>query len=362
MMKSLKIRIDGLNLSRIIGRLIADEVFVNDLVVKAKYITFSINESDLSTFIKVCNIERKKYRILSQKLRTKIFRQLKRMLGFCLACTIISCYIFSMNCFLFNIEIDASTDELTHQIENILKDNGVCAGILKSEVSAGRIEQIILKDINDVKGCDIRFKGNSLKIKVYESAKQDSNIQRKIQSKYDAVVTKINIASGNSKFKIGDIVRVGDILIESDVSAVGEIFGKVCFVETMIFNENQIKQVETGEIVEIKNFIFRNKIINKSQNINRFSNYIVEKCDFYILENLFLPLRCEIVKFIEVENIDVVVPFQEQEKSIKDELYKKVMENIPAEENVINVSYSVTNEGTLYRIDCYVECEINLAK
>ena len=361
-MNSVKVRIEGLNLGRLITRLVDCGMLVNDLKVKSNFVTFSIFENDLNSLKKICNLERKQFKVLSKYGVSRCVEKVKRLFGFCLAVIIVSLYLFSFNCFVFKINIVGVDGEKAYRIEKLLNEYSIKCGMLKSELNINEIEQLIIKNNSFIKGCSIKFKGSSLNVLLFESANQNNNVNTEIISKYDAVVTKVKVDSGESSIKVGDVVRVGDVLIKSETSAHGEIFGKVSFVSTRIYNENQVKQVRTGNILEEKIFSFCNKNIVKPQNINYFSKYIVEKCDFYILGNFLLPLKCEIVKYVEIENMDILVPFKNNEEQIKNELYDEAILNVFDKDSVINVSYSVTNEGLLYRVDCYVECEINLAK
>ena len=361
-MNKLQIKINGLNLSRLINKLVDAEIFLNDLIVKNGFIKFSIYEQDLEKVKAICKFERKNIIIVNRRGVKKCFKNLNKTFGFVLAMMLVSCYLLAFNCFVFRVEITGVSESESLKIENILSDNGIRVGMLKNEISVKEIEEVILKNYDKSKGCKIKTDGGCLNIFLYDSAIKNELVKTEIRSKYDAVVTKINVYSGESKFKVGDVVRMGDLLIEDDVSADGDVIGKVSFSATKIYNENQIKQVRTGKYSYAKHFTFRNKSIVKPQNNNHFSNYIVEKCDFYILDNYFLPIKCEMFRFAEVENIYEIIPFAGRESEIKNELYNDVVKSVANKDSVINVSYSVISEGSIYRIDCFVECEINLAK
>ena len=57
-----KIKISGLNLIRIIDKLILKNVVVSNLVIKKTSMTFLIDENKLSELDKICKIEHKFYK------------------------------------------------------------------------------------------------------------------------------------------------------------------------------------------------------------------------------------------------------------------------------------------------------------
>ena len=59
-----KVKISGLNLIRIIDKLVSKNVVVQKLVIKKTVMTFFINEKDLRVLDKVCKAEKKFYRVL----------------------------------------------------------------------------------------------------------------------------------------------------------------------------------------------------------------------------------------------------------------------------------------------------------
>ncbi len=360
-MNKVCIKISGMNLNRLLNKLIANDVFIDNLKAKNKYIVFYINNCDLFKVEKVCKEERKKYYIISISKTRNMLANTKRFLGFFLASIIIFCYIFSFNNVLCLINIVGGDSENKSEVMQVLKNNSISVGFVKNKIDVKNIEKVILKNCKGLKGCSVQIIGGKLNIELFPEEK-DVYINIQIKSKYDAKITKINIASGDCKLNIGDIVKKGDLLIDSDKGAIGEIFGQVCFVATEIYNEKQIFQHKTGNVIENKYFKIRNKNIYKTQNINSFSNYITEKCVFYPLSNYFLPIKCEVFKFYEIENIEKVIPFSSVENDIKNKLYLKVLNDIVDKNTITNVAYSVIEEGGIYKVDCFVECEIDITK
>ena len=76
------IKINGLNLTRIIDKLIENKVFVNNLIIKQKYVKFSIKKTDFCVFDKICRCEHKNYEIYYNSFLLRCFNKLKYLFGF----------------------------------------------------------------------------------------------------------------------------------------------------------------------------------------------------------------------------------------------------------------------------------------
>lgn len=361
-MNSVCVKIYGLNLHRLINKLVESNVFVNDLKIKKNHIVFCIEENSLVKLEKICKSERKRFTIVSKSKFKTLLSLYNRMFGFLLSTIIVFCYLFSFNNFICYVNVECESDEYKKEVVAILKENDISIGTLKSDRSVNEIEELILEKCESIKGCAVDYCGGRLNIVLHLAKKENDVGAKEIYSKHNAIITKINISAGETKVKVGDVVKKGDLLIKSDVNASGEIFGKVCFVATKIYNEKQIIQKETGKFLDNKIFKIRNKILYKQQNINIFSNYIAEKCDFYILDNYFIPMKCEILRYYEVENIEIKIPFAEVENKIKNELYNEAVASVSDLNSIKNVAYSVVEEDGVYKVDCLIECEIDISK
>ena len=188
----------------------------------------------------------------------------------------------------------------------------------------------------------------------------DDKIKSKLFSKFDAVITDINVYSGNGKFNVGDIIKKGDMLVESSKSAEADIYGNVYFTSSILYNKNRQKIRFTGNYQVNKKYYLFNKILFKNENNIVFANYLTKKCDFYIMENYLFPLRCESEYCFEYEVINDIVEFETVEKDVKEKLYDEVVLNVPNNAKILNVYYSVVKEGDFTRVDCFVEANVNL--
>lgn len=362
-MNSLKIKIEGLNNSKIINALISDGVYIKNLSEKIRYVTFEILQEDEKKLKAICKKFHKKYEVVSRFRVVNILKKSKFYLGFVLSMVLVVSLIFSFNLYVYKVNLMVGTNakfDLSN-IEKILDDNKIVDGMLKSELDAKELQNLILKEEN-VAGCEIVKRGGIVDIVIYPATKKEEKKTENIYSKFNAVISKVEIFTGKSVLKVGDLVKTGDLLIENNNGADGEILGKVYYSDYLIYNENQIFKQKTGKtFTETKLMIF-DKILSKSKKNAAFSNYLEENCVFSVSKNLFLPVSLVKVKYEEFEYVEKIIPFEDEKERLQKELYNLVLEKVEYKDKIKAVNFSVVKEDNLIRLDCFVECEIDLVK
>lgn len=358
----IRVRIDGLNLSRIVEGLISQGVLLNNLKIKSKYILFSIKQNHVKNLNIVCRKEHKNYIVISRHGICNFLSKAKYFFGVLFAFVLVSCYLISFQSTIFKVNITNETN-LEYDLDKVdlvLKSNNIGVGLNKFFIKSNKIEEIVFKNLGDISKCLVTYNGLILNIKIYPEKEKHQINEDGLYSKFDGVISDIELFSGKSDLKVGDTVKSGDLLVKSDGGARANIKGKVCFSEMKLFNERQEKVEFTGKVDKIKNIYFCNKNILKQQNDISFSKYLTKKCEFYICDNYFLPIKIEEILFFEYEIKEVILDFKEFEEQIKSELYNGVMNKIPDDVEIINKSYSVVREGDYVRVDCFVEAIVDL--
>ena len=127
-------------------------------------------------------------------------------------------------------------------------------------------------------------------IQIFLGEKKENVSVSNIYSKFNAVITDINIYAGNTNLKVGDLVKEGDLLIENNNGASGKILGKVYYTDCLIYNENQVIENKTGRFIETSDVLLFNKKLHKRIKNIEFMNYIEENCVFCVSKNNFLPI------------------------------------------------------------------------
>lgn len=362
-MNSIKIKIEGLNNSKIINALISDGVYIKNLSEKVRYTTFEILQEDEKKLKSICKKFHKKHEVVSRFKIVNILKKSKFYLGFILSMVLVFALIFSFNLYVYkvNLVVGSNTKIDLSNIEKILDDNKIASGMLKSDLDVKHLQDLILKEEN-ISGCEIVKRGGILDVVIYPATKKDEKKTENIYSKFNAVISKVDIFAGKSNLKVGDLVKEGDLIIENDNGADGEIWGKVYYSDYLIYNENQVFKQKTGNFVTETKLMIFNKTLSKSKKNTSFSNYLEENCVFFVSKNLFLPISFVKVKYEEFEYVERKVPFEQEKERLKIELYNLVLEKVEYKDKIKTVNFSVVKEDNLTRLDCFIECEIDLVK
>lgn len=357
----LRVKINGLNYGKILNELIENDVYLKNVKDRAKSVSFEIEEKNELKLNRICSKYKKRYEIISRNSFVNLIKKLRYYFGFLVAVILVVALIFSFNFSVYrvNIRVDSRDDFDVSNIEKILSDNGIVAGVAKNKINAKKLENLILKTQDNVVGVTVKQNGGIVDVVIYPGVLNQEVKTENIYSNFDAVIKDVQIFAGKSSLKSGDIVRKGDLLIKNDNGAEGIIMAKIYFSDFIIYNENQMERVKTGrEITETSIMIF-NKIFNKSKQNDKFSNYLEEKCVFSVSKNCFFPISIVKTSYKEFEYKNVVVKFEDVEEKLKEQLYNTVKEKAEGL-NISNVTYSVVKENNLTRLDCFIECEVDL--
>lgn len=361
MENKIRVQIVGLNLSRLIERLVKDSVLIESLVTKKKSITFTICEKDIQKLKHICLIEHKNYKIIKRNDRFELIKKMPYYFGVIIATIISICYMYSYNGIIHKVNLcyESCVEYDLSSVKQVLNDNYIISGMKKNKFTSSEIEKIILKECDDISGCSAKFTGGVLDICVYPAVKKYEINSSDLVSKFDAVIVSAESYVGKLQVKPGDVVKQGDVLIKNSNGAQGEIQGKVYFIGSVLFNENQKAYKKTGRKITKNYLMIFNKYLTKPKKINEFSTYLEEKCDFFV-NNSFLPIIKQVITYYETEVIDKFVSFSEVEDDIKKQAYNNAKEKLPSGVVEDNVTYSIVRDGNYVKVDCYLEKTMSL--
>jgi similar to stage IV sporulation protein len=323
---------------------------------------FEIEKKNELKLKEICKRYHKKYIILSESGFINVLKRLRYYIGFILAMamSVIFLSVFNMYIYGVNIKVEGGLSVDVNALKEVLNDNNIVRGMRKSNVDILGIQNLIMSSSDKIAGCMVEQIGGNLNIVIYPGILRDEVSKENIYSKYNAVITSVKVYAGKSNVKAGDVIKVGDLLIENNNGAKAEIRAKVYFSDYLIYNENQIVKVETGRVVDDIDVLLFNKTLYKTPKNTNFTNYFEENCVFCVSKNLFIPISLMKTKYIEFEYQERVVSFDSKENELKSELYLNILKQVQDKNSITGVTYSVVHENNLTRLDCFVECEIDI--
>ncbi len=362
MESSVYVKISGLNLTRLIDRLISKSILIDDLQTKNRTIKFKIKEKDLPVLDDVCKIEHKYYVILQRNGIKQFFFKLPYFFGTILALVIVSCYFYSYSLFINNINISVESTQ-SYQISKVykvLENYEIEVGMNKNLISTQELREQLLLELDDIEDCKVELNGVNLNIYIYPAVTKESTGSKTLVSKYNAIITFAEAYNGKLMVSVGDLVQIDDVLIESDTVAQGVVRGKVYFTGTIIFNENQQTIEKTGKTFVTRDYIILNIFSIKSKENCTFSNYLTENCDFYLNQGFGFPIKVTQTIYYETYIRNLFVPFESVEEEVKSQAYDLAYLQIDTEGEITNVTYSIVREDNIIRVDCFIEVECDL--
>ena len=361
-MNYVRIKISGINLVRIIDKLVEKNVLINNVVLKKTILKFSINEKDIQILDKICKTEKKFYKIIYKNGLKQLFYNLPYAFSTIIVVLIYAIYFYCSSLFISSVNVcfKSNSSYDISAVQNLLATNGVVSGAVKKDNKISDIKNLIMLNIDSVEDCVVEYAGRNLNITIFPATLKNENKTDNIYALYDGVVEIAEVYKGDLKVKVGDIVKKGDLLIENNNGASGKVVGKVYFSATKIYNENQQEIVYSGKEYIVNDYGICNKILIFGKNQCNFSNYLVEKCSFFINKNLFLPVFCQQTKYLEIEIINKTIPFSEVCEKIKEQAFLEAKQNVLDDSLISNVTYSIVSEDNYTRVDCFIETKINL--
>ena len=356
------VKITGLNLFRITNKLIENNVYITDLKVKKMQVKFIIAEKNLQILDKICKKEHKFYQIVYKNGFKQLMSRLPFYFGTFLAFILSFSYMFATSLFISNVSVSYKSNlnyDLS-KVNNLLERNGIVSGMKKNKFSTNEIQNMIMLEIDNVEGCEVRLNGGNLNICIYPASEKFQISTEDLISEFDGVIVEAKAYSGVLKVKAGDIVSKVDVLIENNNGASGKITAKVYFTSTKIYNQNQQNLICTGKTYKVRDFLICSKFWIYGKSHCNFNTYLVENCSFYVGKNLFLPILCRQTIYKEVYMEEKVIPFEAVEEEIKSEVFKEAKSKIKDNSEITNTTYSIVTEGDYTRIDCYIETVMDL--
>lgn len=270
--------------------------------------------------------------------------------------------------FVWNIEITGNENISKEEILVALEEEGLKTGVYKGNLDTNIVIQNIRLKRDDIAWIGITIKGTNAEVEIKESTKAPNIIPQdefcNIIADKECMITKINAQNGTVAVAVGDIVKVGDVLVNGYlegkytgiryVHAIADIEAKVWYSKKEKIYLTQQVPTETGNTEEKYSLIINNFKINFYKTLSNFQNYdtINESKRLKLFSNFYLPI--EIVKTINKEYVieDVTYTQQELIEVSKQRIEEELKSQIQNQENIVN------EQVNTYENDGYIEIEV----
>ncbi|WP_251861868.1 sporulation protein YqfD [Clostridium sp. Marseille-Q2269] len=336
-------------------------------VVKKNVTTFvlDINLRDYVVMEDIANRTGTKVKIVKRKGISFLVLFLKRRFSLVIGIFIFSFIIYFMSTFIWNIDITSTNGITPYEIRQQLKKYGVKPGINKSNIDVYKLEEKLVKDIDNIMWVKARIEGGRLVIKAEERQSPPNIIEEDepcdLVAKKDGEVQRVYTTSGSAIVQNGDIVKKGDILIKGEqgkeeetyeVHSAGKVFARTFYEKIETINTYRIKRKRTGKKIDRTYINFKGKKLYLKKTINKFKKYDR-------IENNKLFMGKETLYEVKEAREDIDVKKAVDKECEK--IYKNITKNLDKSVKIIDKITDYSPEGDVCKIRMLIIAEEDIA-
>ena len=371
------ITVEGFFAERFINMCLAQDIFFWDIRrEKNTYIKVKISSKDFRKIRKIARKTKCRVAIETKKgIPFFIFNYRKRKL-FVIVTILMFIGVYGTTRFIWNIDIEGNEKIKDDEILQILKEEGIEVGKLKSKIERDSIISDIRLKREDIAWIGIKFKGTNAIVEIVEAKEKpeilDESQVCNIVAKESAVISKIVVQNGTARVNVGDTVNAGDLLVEGvmegkytglrKVNAEATIYGKISYQKSK--KESLIQEIEksTGKEEKKIEINLNNFKIILPKGVSNFENYDTIKTNkkIKLFSNFYLPISITKIRLIEKEKEYINYSQEEIIDKMKNELVEELKEEHSLQNKEIEelLETNIENGIVEVKVTCVVQEEI----
>ena len=359
-MKNYKFEISSLN----------SEKCINLIIQKYEIFDFSKNEGKVIFYCK--NKDKKNIEKILKKLNQKIYK--KNYFGFLfhiknifsigiIIGIFLSLILWGISTFFItDILVIGNYNLTTKEIFEVLENNEIYKWKPKKDIDTKQLQNKI-ENINHISYASVIIRGNALIVNVKEELTNNEVINignfDPIVSVYDGQITSVKLIQGTLKVKVGDIIKVGDILVEPyitsmsgervSVEPLADIVCDVYVTSRLNVKEKQIKVQRTGNVqTNYELSVFGLQLFKKYNDVI-FKSYEKEEKEVYV-SNVLLPIKRKETIYYETTVIEENINFEQNKQTFIEQCKQIALLNLTNYDIIKNESYSIYKIDDTYTI------------
>ena len=349
------IEVVGLNQNKLLQNLCSLKIAIKNYVRLDNCTSrFVLDRKDFEHAKKVGLFENYKVKVADLKSLSFAFLELPKRLGFVIGLLFaITFFLFSNN-FIYNIEINGATDQQMLQINQLLEESDIRVGALWSDVDLKNLEAKLFESVFLASNVRVDRKGGKLEISMTQQAKILEHIGN-IVSEYDAKIESIEVSKGYTTFSVGDIVKMGDVLVYADDEGISraQVSLRVFRQSSVCLSQFKFVEEKTGNKIVYTEYIWPFAKSNKTY-LSPYERCVYERVKTQCFSNLFFPM-------LKIEHIYWETSLVEISENDAIELAsKKALELATCGLNEFSYSFFEHEMNGEKFIDCFAEAVINL--
>ena len=364
------LEVKGLNLNNLIKKLNEKNIELENLS-KLDYdkISFVIKRKDFKKLkkqfgsnYKIKIIKKSGFFVFIDKIKSRF----GLLIGF--VSTLMTLVILSNTFMQINICAE-NNSEIESQIATILEKYNISENSVNYNVNLSEVQQEIFKNIKEASIVEVERDGIILNINVKLEEKTNLSDNVSYVSRFDGIITDIQYGAGILNINVGDLVKSGQILLESgfvgDVyhKAQGRIFADAYVVGSSYGLLESVSVVRTGNVQIINDYSFANKKLFKSNRNHQakvnFDLYETEQKETIIIDFL-VPIKKVQTIYYELGSSTISKSYENLVEELKVLSYNDAVNKIPKNAEIKEVKYDIIQEGNFIKVNCNIITNIEI--
>lgn len=261
------IRINGNAIERLLSRSAAEGICLRDVRPENRGATLWVPVGQVRPFGHLCRRYGCRFRLLQKQgfpfLWWKVARR-KVMLGGLLLFLLL---VPLSGMFVWQVDVVGAEEPVKSQVLAFCEAEGLKEGAFRPNCDTAALAEALLEEFEFLRFASIHTKGTHYTVEVQERLPEPVMVEEsdpaQVVAKVDAVVTEVAVSAGTPCVKEGDVVQVGDLLIDGRVTlkdgqvpvgetlthASGRVMGRfeVTWQETLPFLQEVLVQSDTPQ-------------------------------------------------------------------------------------------------------------------
>lgn len=372
-MKIKTIKVDGLNLNRLISEISNNKIKLLKVVKEShEKMVFEISSKEYKKLIDLKIAACYNIVVVNERPKASFLSMIVKRCGLIVGIAIMLMQIVCFNSRIWVINVDCgqqASEVDAQQVKDFLMSMGVCVGC-KLELEPKDVEKQLLKQLSNASNVVVQKDGVKLSVTIKQGEEKHKLSDATIVSMFDGVIKSINYKSGILLVNIGESVtkgqsliipgKVGDLYSEAN----GEVLAKVRISGDAIGSIKTSSFKRTGNVTEFSYYeLCGKKLFFEEDKISSvYKHYEEELAEVLISPNLVLPLKKCTTKVYELAESVEELSNAALITTLKEQAYKVAQNQLPSGVVEERVTYDVFNDGEYYRVVCNIQTTTNIGK
>lgn len=365
--KLIKIKYVGLNWNTFQSMVINNNIVMHNIIKKSyNDITFSLYKKDYYKITKNPYFKNYKLEILDVQKAGSFLKDIVSRIGVVVGVMISFLACISFSRLTLHFSMSGLHNVNRSSVENALFEYGIRLGKVNN-FNNGDLENYLLQNVEGLSLVSVMKKGTTICLNFKEKDVFFDEIETKLISPYNMIINEINISSGKTCCKEGDVVTSGKVLIDSYSfnenkgvnKVVGSVKGTAWWVGSCVLNKKQEILVRTGKKQVCRSVSLGKIMLSSKVKKPVFEEYKIASSE-KVFAGIFLPFKVNTITYYECEKIVVEQNLDENKEICLQDSRLMAYNKVPSNITDIREEQKIVDMGQYYVFNTYLTAEVEV--